>query len=308
MMYDTIRLSYMNDCQKSFDLEAIKKNLVIEKEIKHKMTNQIVYNGHFNNFLASLSNTKLCLTGSIPKYLNGDNVSECQFSDYSDAIEKLSDELHLFMMEAKVTRLDFGLNIKTSFKPFTYYSLLCECSPYDRSIVKKDTLYYKSDRRTLIFYDKAKESNKKGISLEKLPENLLRYEIRFLNKLKEQFKMSVITAKTLSDKEFFSMVAERCYKEYLNLPKRREINHLPLIRSPKDIERFLSTLGLYTIGFDNMNEHLENSKNAGAICSRANFSRCKNKLKELISRKTITVDSDLIMEFDQKMKEAMLAL
>jgi hypothetical protein len=61
------------------------------------------------------------LKGSLAKYLFGDNLHTLTRWYTEEALKKLSDDLHIDLGKAKVTRLDVATNLHTKRPPADYY-------------------------------------------------------------------------------------------------------------------------------------------------------------------------------------------
>jgi len=139
--------------------------------------------GRAGDYLVYLNQSGIRLKGSLPKFLLTDNIQTLTRSGARDAIQKLSDEIHLPVDMAKVTRVDISTVLPMSREPNEYYSLLGNKPHFERLQATKDTLYYNTNEKQLIFYNKKAEAKAKGVKIPVGFEgaNLLRVEARYQN-------------------------------------------------------------------------------------------------------------------------------
>ena len=78
----------------------------------------------------------------------------------------------------------------------------------------------------MIFYDKVAEGKKNGIEtpLAWNGKNVLRYELRFKNRLLKQFNTDSLTAKDLYNERFYIQAIDRWVDEYFNIKKNKLMN------------------------------------------------------------------------------------
>jgi hypothetical protein len=169
----------------------------------------------------------MSLKGSLPKNHFGDNLHTLTRQDTKQAIEELSDRLHLDLGTAKVTRLDVSTVIPTKRPPTDYYSHLGNKPYFERLQSTPDTLYYNNHQRQIIFYDKTKETAVKDVQIPDILQNsnLLRYELRYTKRLKKQLDASLTAAK-LYDVAFYRAVIQSWYTEFKTIQKLKNQNFM----------------------------------------------------------------------------------
>lgn len=86
------------------------------------------------------------INGSLPKYHIGNNVEVFGRLQTKEAIENLSDILHIDMRAADVTGLDFSATIKVKNPAPEYLPLFGSCSTFIRVLYGTNTVYYVSIR------------------------------------------------------------------------------------------------------------------------------------------------------------------
>ena len=157
----------------------------------HDYRGEQIVTGTLHGLKVSVSSYQLRVgNGSLCKYLLGDNFQSMGRGDVQQAVEKLSDELHLPMGRAIVTRLDVAENIITRHPTPVYLNHLGVLT-YANRLLQPDSLYYTKRDETLCFYDKLREQRAKGEPIPDLytGQNVLRYEQRYMRRLGATFKV-----------------------------------------------------------------------------------------------------------------------
>ena len=177
--------------------------------------------GNLENLQVYVGEAGLSIKGSPNKYWHGYNFAKLTRQEFEHSIEKISDLFSIDVKMAKASSLDIAHNFVMNEPIKAYYPFLGECSWYLRS-QDRNSLYYKNNQRVKIFYDKTLEGQSKG---EQLPDawkgkNVLRFEVRFKNRLLKQFNRQSLIAEDLYDEEFYIQVVDRWFSEYINVKKK----------------------------------------------------------------------------------------
>ena len=186
-MYDTLNMYLRQDSVRDTDLLA--EIPVHLDKVKFEETDERVkYSGRLKNLYVSVSEKGLFISGSLAKYYLSDNMQTLRRQDAEQAIQSLSDSLHLPIVEAQVSRIDFADNFIMQYEPEVYYPYLGE-SRHLKRYIQPESLYYKNGSRTMLFYDKPAEAKSKGYKIPDVwtSKNVLRYEIRYRRRLAKQF-------------------------------------------------------------------------------------------------------------------------
>ena len=172
------------------------------------------------NVFGSLEGLKVCMyvggysiIGSLAKYMYQSNIYPLDRHTTAQAIEKLSDSLHLDLKEADVTGVEFGTQFLMKKPPQVYINKLGDMPRRKRLLCAESTLYYtgtgsqqrQRQKQVLCFYDKKADAAAKGLIMPQGFErsNLLRYELRLNGRIPHQTGRHTVTASTLSDREFY---------------------------------------------------------------------------------------------------------
>ena len=161
--------------------------------------------------------------------------------DTERAVERLSDELGVDISSAKITYLEFGDAFVMQYPVREYLKRLSSMPRMARN-QQEYSLYFQcrgmEQPKSAVFYDKETELRKKK---EPLPDgfsghNLLRYEIRFKNRLPQQIGWPEVTASTLYNREFYRKMLNHYQQIYFSISKRKTLKPSALreIKNPKD--------------------------------------------------------------------------
>lgn len=242
---------------------------------------------------------------SICKYYLGDNFKTLTRSDTKRAIEKISESLHLPFQLSNVTRIDVAKNLIMLHDEQVYYPYLGEAQYYNR-LEQNNGLYYNNQLRQLVFYGKEYEQK---IKKQPIPElykdrNVLRFEMRFRKKLRQQFNRPEITAGLLYDEAFYSSMITRWKNEYLSIQK---INSKLINMKPTGSKKELvENLALYTIielGQPKILNLIKEWQDTGVINKKQAYD-LRSTIKQLSETPIDEKGNDLIEELTRKVKEA----
>ena len=306
-MFDTINMWLPIEQAGTKDLLAhIAKHIQAPTE-HYKGTGEVYLTGHVGaNYRATVSHTGLTLKGSLAKYYLVDNFHTLTRSDSARAINMMSDELHLPIEKAKVSRIDFSQNFLMKYEPEAYYSYLGECQHYNR-LPQARSLYYSNGLRQKLFYNKIAEGKSKGLSLPNIwsGQNVLRYEFRLTSRLPKQFNLPLITASTLSEEKFYMDLFDKWQAEYEAIHKLNTLNfNMSDMNSPKDYIKQLALSGIQSKGQQNVMQEIENMRAMNVFDKPEYYSRLKKEIRELCKKPDMTTSSELIEELDKKIKSA----
>jgi hypothetical protein len=200
-----------------------------------------LHTGNAKNISVAITPRRLYVEGSLCKFYKGNNIETLTRQETAGALAMLADHLHVPITDAIVTRLDVGINVETTHAPAEYFRLLGHSKRYlirtyqdgDRAPDTPQTLYYytgqnhKRARRVLAFYDKIEETKyRKGYVPEKYAEkNILRFELRHMKKLQEQFApVQQIHAGMLTEHGFREQLLQQLNDEYQSIQKHNYLN------------------------------------------------------------------------------------
>lgn len=252
----------------------------------------------------------LSVIGSMPKFLYGSNVYPLNRHTIKDAIEKISDTLHIPTGKASVTELEIGTNFLMKHPVAEYLSKLGEMPRLERVPVTANSIRYqgkgKRHPKEYYFYDKLIEAANNGMEYpdDMQGKNLLRYEIRLSGRLPQQLSVPEVIASTLTDKAFYRQMVKRYQDDYFTIAKQNQvkINVMSEIKTPTDafnvfVARLISQADKNQIaGF------LDELKQAGVFEDRKNYTRVKSKIQDIATKANFTISDELIKELDDEVR------
>lgn len=167
----------------------------------------------------------LRIKGSLCKWHLGDNFQSMGRRSTEEAIQKLSDLLHLPMDQAVVTRMDIGETMIMRQKVKIYLNHLGALKNFTR-LEEPNGLYYNRPEKVLCFYDKIREQRAKHEPIPPLFQgrNVLRYELRFMQELGQAFNVDEVRAGMLYDERFYIKVLDLWKEAYQAISKIREVS------------------------------------------------------------------------------------
>ena len=135
--------------------------------------------------------------------------------------------------------------------------------------------------------------------------NVLRYEMRLIKQIKKFFKRDVL-AKDLTDKQLYYYLLDKWYEYYTEIQKQKsKINIMSnQITSPKDFDKQLLIGLVQSLGFNHIDDVIEQMKARKVFHQKEYYSRLKSKYRRL--SKVDISDEDVISEIDMKIKEVVL--
>jgi hypothetical protein len=253
-------------------------------EVTEQRSDKLGYSasGKLGDYTVNCFEGGISLKGSLAKYYLPSNVFTLTRQTAAEAIERLSDELHLNIKAARVTRLDVSTVIPTKRPPTDYYNGLGNKPRFTRLQAARDTLYYNQRLMQLIFYDKTQEAAAKGAIVPDTLNgcNLLRYELRFAHKPQRLLKMSEpISGATLTQQAFYYSIIQKWKTEFNTIKKINTINTMTdNIKTPKDAKEALFAILLQRSGQSNIDDFVNDLKAKNAFSDPKYYSRLKSDL------------------------------
>ncbi|HRZ42180.1 MAG TPA: hypothetical protein P5228_05705 [Bacteroidales bacterium] len=264
------------------------------------------YTGYMDNYKVSVSDAGISFKGSLAKYYLTDNLHTLTRADAARAIEKLSDEVHLPINRAKITRVDLAANMLTDQPPESYYLFLGDCMYYQRQQLAH-SLYYNNGLRTMIFYNKLAEAVAKDVTIPEvlIGQNLLRYELRFLNRLNKQLNNDVTGGQIIMEPFYIDLV-NRWYTEYQQIHKIREINlNYRAMKTPGDFWKQGNQQWIKLIGIEAALQMVDQLKALQAFDNPEYYSRLRNQIRKQFCQPDTTKELPFVVELDKKIKQAL---
>lgn len=298
--YDTLHITHtFNSYQESEDyIDFIKSKLSNKSYGYNEHTESHYIKGNILNLSITISNSKLKVKGSLCKSYHGNNLNSMTRSQIESHLKNLSKELELPLLDADVTRIDIASCFTVNNKPESYFDILGDGGVYKRGKFK-DSLYYQTTNKEMVFYNKRKEINSQHKLVKVERKNLLRYELRLIDDLTSQFNMASVKVKDLYEVEFFNNMVELYVNEYKKIYKNRLLT--------STVNNLTGNEGIYYLTSALIKQHNEDVLQAltktifDKFKSSTERYRFKQKLKNL---KHLAIESELVTELNDKIAEA----
>lgn len=310
-MYDTVNMVLTQEDVRDVNfLEECAPYLDTDGLVYHERNGQPFVTGQIGNLGFSINPNKLWLkTGSICKWMLGDNYQRMTRLEAEQAIERLSDRLHIPMERAIVTRLDVGLTIPVN-EPVANYLCHLGTLKYGKRFEQPDSVYYyrHGQDEVLHFYDKNKQQRE---AHESIPEqykrnNMLRYEHRYKRHLPKLLGVDKVTAEMLYDVLFFSSVINRwagAFRE-INKINDTELNFRVMRTSTQMSKMAMLALIEKCGGVLNLLAQISECQKKGVLTSKVAYGMRRKVSAVSHIDDDLVVKNEAIAELDCKISEA----
>ena len=305
-MIDKINLS-LPRCRDMPDISGYLDN---GNESSNVKTGEVSVFGNVENIKVMQYFGGYSIQGSLPKFLYGNNVCQLTRKEVGQAIEKLSDRLHLPLNDARVTSIEVGANICLTKQHTAYTRLLGDMTRMQR-VSMADSMYYqgsgKVHPRQYYFYDKVAEVRKSGGTMPQGLEaaNMMRYEMRLNGRLPFQLSIPEFKGSTLQDRKVYQELINRWLNGYLSINKlvNMEDEHLKKGMSVKEAQEVFIAQQIAKGGSSMIDEFIAKLKQNECFDNRLYYNRVKSNLQKLASKTKLSVDNGDIEELTAKVKQ-----
>lgn len=305
-MYDKLRLF----AARTRATPDVSKYLDKAKDQTDHETGEVCTFGSLEGLKVSIYAGGVSIIGSLAKFLYPNNIYPLDRHSTAQAVEKLSDSLHMQMNDAKVTSMEFGTQFVMMHPVESYLSKLGDMPKLLRYHFEVGTLYYKPrgklQPKVFAFYDKIADAAAKNMTLPDgfVGANLLKYEMRLNGRLPQQLGVPEVTASTLSEKPFYQLMVKRYQENYFAISKQNQVkteimNEIKTVSDAFDVyvARLISQSDQSQIsGF------LEELKDANVFTDRKYYTRLKNKIREVSTKAGVIVSDELLKELDNEVE------
>jgi uncharacterized protein YoaH (UPF0181 family) len=261
--------------------------------------------GKLNNLRVKRVHDGISIFGSLAKFYFGNNLETLTRQTTQYAIEKISDELSIDMSNSRIYRIDTAANLLMKEPVKNYSKWFGDCRYLSKSNWR-GTLYYANSRRRIVVYSKLREMKDKKQTItegfEDYLNQVLRIELRYLNRLKEQLGKPVYVC-DLYNESFYTDILDRWKSAYFSINKIKQVK--PDQMNYSTVRGFKESLALSQVmekGLDQVLSEIE--ANRDKFKSSVEASRCKAEIKKLASKTSCTEQSEQILELDEKVRQA----
>ena len=278
-------------------------------QIDHE-TGEVCTFGSLEGLKVSIYTGGISIIGSLAKYLYPNNIYPLDRHTTAQAIEKLSDSLHINLNDAKVTGLEFGTQFVMAHPVENYLSKLGDMPKLLRYHFDVGTLYYKpkgkQQLKVFAFYDKKADAVAKNMALPVGFDeaNLLKYEMRLNRRLPQQLGVSEVTASTLSENLFYQLLMKRYQDSNFSISKNNQIKTdvMDEIKTVSDAFYVFVARLMTQSDPTQITDFLEELKDAKVFDDRKCYSRLKKKIQDVSTKAVLKISNELIKELDDDIK------
>lgn len=277
---------------------------LLTRDGENRVTGERWSTGNIKNIKVTVSEMGVSVKGSIAAFYYPNNTLTVCRQETRQAIEKLSDTLHIDLFRASVSRVDVSTSFLVNEKPQAYFDVLGGLSYFYRQPVGTSSLYYhrgSNDRQTLCFYDKERELYIKRESLPKVYAdcgNVLRYEARLNGRVAGQMNEKEVTGQTLCDGRFFKKVGTFWADSYQRIDKTYTQYNMSKIKNAREAKDFLCGVALAKMGAGEVNRLIAQMKAQGVLSDPKYYTRLRHMMAQMSSKGKADNANDLARELD----------
>ena len=208
--------------------------------------------GSYKNFKITLNPNTIALNGSIPKFVNGHNISTLDFQQTKEALYQLQSEIGLPLLKADLARVDIGECFFLEKDLRYYFASLLDTPGYDRFRYEKEKgVRYDKRNMTLSFYDKNKEAAQTApAQLMTLGDDVMRIEMRIMKNLHRYliYRTKKFNVAYLLSEQMHRRMGQIWYSHFDAILKNRKLLEVISIDGWKGFRELPFTAGLYENG------------------------------------------------------------
>lgn len=261
----------------------------------------VMRRGKIKNMTIEVSNRYISVKGSISQFI-ASNLKSYNFDEIIEGYMNIGNMIGVNLLDAEFTRLDLAENLFVNHIPNAYYQSLGPVYGLNR-FLEKNTLYYSSNNKKSVFYDKKKQA---GREYKKLygEANCLRFEARWSNdqliRLAKKVGINCLTVMDLKNIEICAFLVKSWQQSYFDITKieNHEFN-LENISCPKDFSTAMINYAIEALGGRNLMEQILDN----ARLSPVHKSRIRKNLCNQFEKRIVKSESKLIKELDDKISQ-----
>ena len=278
----------------------------ISDEVKN---GQKIHKRRYKNLTLYFKAFELVIIGSITKLILGNNQGTLTREECLKGLQRLEEELQVPIFKAYVRRIDFAMNLIVNSPVPIYPQFLNSLPRFSQKHKFSTGLDYVNENYWLSFYDKIKEQRGEPISPVFFGQYVLRYEIRFRNKLAIKQVIGVVNP-TLEDILLhFDLIVTFWAKKYQKINKETAVLDFSpgMFQGSKSFKNYLMRRGVEAMGgFSGVEKLIKAANLEGRFKHPSQMSHLKTKLREIVSEGGDEVILNYIKELDEKVDDARL--
>lgn len=287
------------------------------KHLEGILTNTVYSNGIYGEtYSGMLRNVRVVMNErrgvdvqfSIPKYFKGNNQITLTLEEIKEAIEQLSEELKLPLINAKVNRLDYSGNIFSKCSVDQFFKICGQLRGYRRLEQSSGLNYAQNKRgRYITFYDKIKEvKTKKDVLIEPFKDkNILRYEMRWMSHeiLAKDLGLTEVTVQDLYD--HYDVIINKWVSTFQKIVKEHDVITFTseAFNVPGALDKQILIQGVKSIGgLPVVLNAIKVAKDRGDFGYGNKSTNLKRKYTDLMTHPELTEKNNVAKEIEDKVK------
>lgn len=285
-MIDTLNISFQHSGDKSHMLSNLEK---VTEVNYHSGTSS--YYSSFKDYNISIGDSRVKLSGSIPKQYFGNNFQTTTRPQLIETIGELSEHLKFDASECKLNRVDVSTNFIVNHTPSIYFDSLGQdkYSSWKRQPQWNTSVYWEQTKRMKLCYDKCQWAKDKGITipLEYRGLNIFRFE----NRLQSPKVISQVTEKQntlvkhLCEKDIYKLMIDEWHKQWHNIEKIHKLNFdLKPNMKQSEIEDLMMAGFREALGQEGYSTLIQRMKDYGVFNHPSQYTRFKNTMRNKMEK------------------------
>lgn len=256
---------------------------------------------HFGiaGFKVSVKTAGVFVTGSFPKFFNGNNLKTLQPGQMHYVLDNLGECLGFDIAGARVTSLEFGENYSMT-RPVSEYLRELGDAPRLTQGHFGGSIYYKSGKSNrpptrLKFYDKGAEA--------KVPGHLLRYEMTLSRRLSARLGYPM-TASDLTSMNLFDTLLAMYIAKYKSIDKKvvNKVTDMDKIKTARQARDAFILANLRDDWQRAIPDFMDDLKGSGQLSRQSRY-QLRQLFKQMV-KSPLVQKSPLMKELDDKILSA----
>lgn len=240
------------------------------------------------------------IMGSLPKYLNGNNLYPISKHSTDEAIEKLSDALSFDVADMNVSELEFGISLPTTYPPSCYLSRF-STMPDKCKVTQETTVYYmtKGHKDDFYIYNKVKEIGR-ALPRELRNANVLRMELRLRKGVASTLERPFLCAGDLPSRDVYNQLKRMFTNHYRAIKKLPQTCYsFPPMKTAGQAEKGFTAYLLASMPnpANVVEEYLEIVKSQGLLDRQA-YGRLRRNIVQSEALQTMSDEDPLLQEIE----------
>jgi len=259
--------------------------------------------GNYRNFKIIHRPDHIFCSGSIGKFLNGENVTTISRKGLIKALNMLEDQTGWDLKETEIKSLEIGATIPVK-RPVALYLEQFNRATRNKKIdywgATLETVINKTEKRSFQGYDKGIEARKNIPDIFK-GDNLLRLELKYKKNIKKY--LGQLSLWDLAEKEVYSKLVNNWKETYFSIPKKNDsVLDISNGINPKGLKDLLASYALNTYGYDNYINFVNSLESTDKL-KRVQAGRARTEAKSLLENIKVSETNDLMYELDSRVIE-----